>query len=188
MVSIHAPLDRAGRPSVSTTSLRPCRFQSTPRSIERGDRQRQDRGDARDYRGFNPRPARSSGATRQAADWNRGIDVSIHAPLDRAGRRPEILQRNWRRRVSIHAPLDRAGRPIPHLFPLTHCSRFNPRPARSSGATRAGEALIGAKRLFQSTPRSIERGDPSRKKPVQGLLQGFNPRPARSSGATWVTQ
>ena len=107
---------------------------------------------------FNPRPARSSGATKADSTSMSITTVSIHAPLDRAGRlerqqrradfglfqsTPRSIERgdfvgrrlrDERIDVSIHAPLDRAGRHSAY------------------GKTATNPA-------FQSTPRSIERGD-----------------------------
>ncbi len=62
-VSIRAPLSRAGRRDDLVRSPRLQRFQSAPRSVERGDAS--DLGASRATSiGFNPRPAQSSGATR----------------------------------------------------------------------------------------------------------------------------
>ncbi len=85
---------------------------------------------------------------------------------------------------------------------------FNPRPARVSGATFFRLIPIRSSGLFQSAPRSCERGDMrwnglkcegfrfqsaprscERGDPIeeaQAVKRArFNPRPARVSGATW---
>ncbi len=130
---------------------------------------------------FNPRPALASGATNAPWVFSLRLQVSIRAPLSRAGRRathglnsrepvfqsaPRSRERGDKRidegskllGVSIRAPLSRAGR-----------QRFSRHTFGSS--------------VFQSAPRSRERGD------WCCLFAwvtevGFNPRPALASGAT----
>ena len=132
-VSIHAPLDRAGRPISCRDTWMPKKFQSTPRSIERGDAQRP-KMIAPNAR-FNPRPARSSGATKKDAR-PRSCSVSFN---------PRPARSSGATADPLRLDLGVVG--------------FNPRPARSSGATpRAHGRGWSSAPTFQSTPRSIERG------------------------------
>ncbi len=178
------------------------RFQSAPRSEERGDRacvggmrgtsafqsapRSEERGDIysllskSEALSFNPRPAPKSGAIDYFNLIRAGCAVSIRAPLRRAGRWP--------------ASRGRAA-----------CGRFNPRPAPKSGAMlRVNRPLVGVHvsiraplrragrcyecresgnwEEFQSAPRSEERGDCSRAR-ASCPSCSFNPRPAPKSGA-----
>jgi len=131
-VSIRAPLSRAGRLGARVGYRSARTFQSAPRSHERGDAHFCD--PSRRQRGFNPRPALTSGATiGREHDVARG-EVSIRAPLSRAGRRVEEVGHRASCRVSIRAPLSRAGRLFISAKPFGKRS-FNPRPALTSGAT-----------------------------------------------------
>ena len=135
--------------------------------------------------------------------------VSIRAPLSRAGRRTSTVSPAALQTVSIRAPLSRAGRPQSRRRHAWD-ARFNPRPAQSSGATRCTPPLLGmpfqsAPRscragqlrkmdqngtyilVFQSAPRSVERGDPCLCSIASRRLVSFNPRPAQSSGATDIS-
>ena len=107
-VSIRAPLSRAGRLRRVVSAAPLMLFQSAPRSRERGDITigfivgRLER--------FNPRPALASGATRPVAARCQSRNVSIRAPLSRAGRLTSPVLLADGRLVSIRAPLSRAGR------------------------------------------------------------------------------
>jgi len=200
LVSIRAPLVRAGRPR-RRASFRPARRSFNPRPARESGATREHGVAPRIPLSFNPRPARESGATTTASrrpplrasfnprparesgatgnqipDLQRVVDVSIRAPLVRAGRRPSQSVRVDRTFVSIRAPLVRAGRlRAEHPTGASRC--FNPRPARESGATENAGApvalddvsirapLVRAGRrdaswcrqrglLFQSAPRS----------------------------------
>ena len=131
-------------------------FQSAPRSRDRGDCSRP----AKSIRPacFNPRPGLATGATTLSPDMQAFVQVSIRAPVSRPGRPPTIctagsLLRSFNPRpglatgatekpvnqphpssVSIRAPVSRPGR-------QASCSSHQP------------------KRLFQSAPRSRDRGD-----------------------------
>ncbi len=134
-------------------------FQSAPRSVERGDRRRSPQAHGSTV-SFNPRPAQSSGATRSQCSRHPRREVSIRAPLSRAGRPSAMtVSRSVHQRVSIRAPLSRAGRPW-YVDACRESDRgFNPRPAQSSGATCGLRGHDIATRRFQSAPRSVERGD-----------------------------
>ncbi len=83
-VSIRAPLRRAGRYRIDELLTELGKFQSAPRSEERGDKKRWFRAGAR--AGFNPRPAPKSGAMGAWQGYPQTVRVSIRAPLRRAGR------------------------------------------------------------------------------------------------------
>ena len=198
LVSIRAPLSRAGRPVKcrrSTTSM----FQSAPRSVERGDRQLRGRRST----SFNPRPAQSSGATAHDAPSVRRPRMFQSAPRSvergdsRAGRsarrrsgfNPRPAQSSG---ATLRASTLRSAKPCFNPRPAqssgatTRCpsaltQRFNPRPAQSSGATSCRELRSDAA-VFQSAPRSVERGDPARGAMYSSAM--FQSAPRSSSGAT----
>ena len=183
VVSIRAPLTRAGRRITHVAIPMVTEFQSAPRSRERGDGNRTSltgfrpcfnprpahasgatasRGtDSLMPMGFNPRPAHASGATYSESRLSSTLCVSIRAPLTRAGRPVDLWPGPLSNAVSIRAPLTRAGRQAPASPLRSQLARFNPRPAHASGATCGG--LIPRCRFdrFQSAPRSRERGDPA---------------------------
>ena len=131
---------------------------------------------------FNPRPAHASGAT----GFNRGNRilgfVSIRAPLTRAGRQGLAWPSPYGRGVSIRAPLTRAGRlPFERLCHLAGMFQSAPR-SRERGDTARNGGSQGPK-PFQSAPRSRERGDGTGRT-IDRSHCCFNPRPAHASGAT----
>ena len=156
LVSIRAPIRRPGRPLEARAVAAEARFQSAPRSEDRGDRDRtrhrarqatfqsaprsEDRGDSRTPARtssptcFNPRPDPKTGATCPHERPRRCHQVSIRAPIRRPGR----------------------------------LSGFTRTPRTSS---------------FQSAPRSEDRGD-ARALANSGSRSGFNPRPDPKTGAT----
>ncbi len=203
-VSIRAPLSRAGRPGRMNSELayqgfnpRPAQssgatsysgvimllriwFQSAPRSVERGDCLRCPR--LRGLSRFNPRPAQSSGATLDAGRTSLAYDVSIRAPLSRAGR-PSHEPNPGNVLVSIRAPLSRAGRHRVADDPVQHTPRFNPRPAQSSGAT-CGRQCVDELR-WRFNPRPAQSSGATAQHADRDVTNvSFNPRPAQSSGAT----
>ena len=180
------------------------RFQSAPRSLDRGDQRRINR--------------------------RKECGVSIRAPVTRPGR--PIFRAVWRRQCRFNprpghstgatrsrfckvlskafqsAPrsLDRGDTTAGWREPRGSC--FNPRPGHSTGATKVsvkvavlhkfqsaprsldrGDTVIlspsPALVLFQSAPRSLDRGDRIRCRVFAGR-SSFNPRPGHSTGATDV--
>ncbi len=96
---------------------------------------------SRNHSCFNPRPAPESGAANGHTTFSHFENVSIRAPLLRAGRQavrllaPEVVF------VSIRAPLLRAGRHKKVLGIATWKKSFNPRPAPESGAAAMHAAI-----------------------------------------------
>ena len=84
-VSIRAPVTRPGRLNQISAGLPANRFQSAPRSRDRGDIV-SDRIEPSPT-GFNPRPGHATGATEQRRVLCRVFQVSIRAPVTRPGRR-----------------------------------------------------------------------------------------------------
>ena len=153
--------------------------ESSPRSRERGHILTKLL--SKEGSSFNPRPAHASGTTGSVPVRTSDSHVSIRAPLTRAGRQSAMIM--LATLVAFQsAPRSRErgdrARFQGELGP--HC--FNPRPAHASGATRPiiGLALVGPVSIrapltragrqlamvmlwndmvFQSAPRSRERGD-----------------------------
>ena len=179
-------------------------FQSAPRSRDRGDRIRwvTPIGSTR----FNPRPGHATGATQNQHQFFRPPGVSIRAPVTRPGRRAAAQGLRVAARVSIRAPVTRPGRRrhrrsherlqwVSIRAPVTRPGRLFDdhdqaiqatvsirapvtRPGRLEGTVRSGQG-----ELFQSAPRSRDRGDP----PItilRWIWSCFNPRPGHATGAT----
>ena len=179
-VSIHAPLQREGRPSCRLRRNAEARFQSTPPSKERGDNHL--RSPHRLRRCFNPRPPPKRGATPARTRRQGYPPVSIHAPLQREGRPPASRCTLRPRRVSIHAPLQREGRLALLLNVLNFLFVSIHAPLQREGRLR-GRAQPASSPVFQSTPPSKERGDRSCCA-LERPGPGFNPRPPPKRGAT----
>ena len=132
VVSIRAPVSRPGRPSKPGCGQPPARFQSAPRSRDRGDRPRR----SKPWPGccFNPRPGLATGATGASGFTAAGDLVSIRAPVSRPGRRVHPMAATGFVPVSIRAPVSRPGRLVRHIIGM-HPYRFNPRPGLATGAT-----------------------------------------------------
>ena len=130
-------------------------FQSAPRSEERGDLLPQVLLPRPS--GFNPRPAPRSGAIRHGLMRTNADKRFNPRPAPRSGAIGVFRKMPQRSPVSIRAPLRGAGR---------YSQRRD----------------FAARSMFQSAPRSEERGDGfislSRAK-----KRSFNPRPAPRSGA-----
>ncbi len=132
VVSIRAPLSRAGRRVVPTVAAPVIVFQSAPRSRERGD-------DANTVGVTHSIAFQSAPRSRERGDIARSRTVCVGQcfnprPALASGATPDANPGQGPRLVSIRAPLSRAGRPVP---------------VSSSNASR----------WFQSAPRSRERGD-----------------------------
>ncbi len=137
-VSIRASLRRARRCADLYTDANSALFQSAPRSGERGDvHEVAERGRAS---GFNPRLAPESEAIVIEPHDRIGGVVSIRASLRRARRSQGDAGRVEAREVSIRASLRRARR----------CASARPSSPRT---------------MFQSAPRSGERGDATESAP-----------------------
>ena len=107
-------------------------FQSTPPSKERGDH-RGIRG-PRPPHGFNPRPPPKRGATSHKRGLHLIQIVSIHAPLQREGRRSTFQMSAGRQAFQSTPPSkERGDRRRPCGAPRT--AGFNPRPPPKRGAT-----------------------------------------------------
>ena len=156
-----------------------AKFQSAPRSRDRGD--------------------------RKPATLARAIVVSIRAPVMRPGRQnPSRRRRPPSMFQSAPRSRDRGDPLSAETQKLTGC--FNPRPGHATGATtaaisrrrhwqvsirapvtRPGRQNNTMKKLklitFQSAPRSRDRGDGARVR-VQVARSSFNPRPGHATGAT----
>ncbi len=180
LVSIRAPLSRAGRLQAPHDGATPRRFQSAPRSRERGDWHRiegqgviqmfqsaprsRERGDLIPVASpekidkFQSAPRSRERGDRGRRKGGEGDCVSIRAPLSRAGRHMSTGSIGKTAGVSIRAPLSRAGRPL--------SPQVAPPPSE-----------------FQSAPRSRERGD-FKSSAQKRETSCFNPRPALASGAT----
>ncbi len=181
-VSIRAPLSRAGRHRRRQATARDAGwFQSAPRSVERGDQSACHVGDVRRFQSA-PRSV-ERGDLLRSPGFAPTYDVSIRAPLSRAGRRarsvavtrardafqsaPRSVERGDlaasrlarnRERVSIRAPLSRAGRPQ-----LDECARLAIMFQSAPRSVERGDQYVDASShgcRFQSAPRSVERGDP----------------------------
>ncbi len=155
-VSIRAPLSRAGRRISVSTSARKSLFQSAPRSRERDDYRHQVFRELRPC--FNPRPALASGTTQCECGQSRMIEVSIRAPLSRAGRLGQCSAR-----------------------PQRGC--FNPRPALASGTTTHGRSWSVPVPCFNPRP-ALASGTTTQRTTASSSWRSFNPRPALASGTT----
>ncbi len=120
-------------------------FQSAPRSRERGDPFNRSLTEFNNR--FNPRPAHASGATLQSTDSAVCFNPR---PAHAAGRLTAAIGVD----VSIRAPLTRAGRPGALTLRIVTF--------QSAPRSAAGRLCLSANRrseMFQSAPRSRERGD-----------------------------
>ncbi len=180
-VSIRAPLTRAGRRGEYHVVTADSKFQSAPRSRERGDQnvsavslmarwfqsapRSRERGDWRGVHhvggassGFNPRPAHASGATPTGFGSSFSEYVSIRAPLTRAGRQHFFLSL-FRSSGFQSAPRSRERGDSLERMKRQVTSEFQSAPrSRERGDTEA-PARKRAYSMFQSAPRSRERGD-----------------------------
>ena len=154
---------------------------------------------------FNPRPGHSTGATHDRNSGRYVPVVSIRAPVTRPGRQvlrqqgaggglfqsaPRSLDRGDATSARCGSSPSRfnprpghstgATRAFVHVSARDIC--FNPRPGHSTGATAARLADLEPK-MFQSAPRSLDRGDTSARSKSRARLR-FNPRPGHSTGAT----
>ena len=179
-VSIRAPLSRTGRHRIQRVEVSRLWFQSAPRSLERGDQTEAEASGL--IAGFNPRPALSNGATAPTSQPLPAGAVSIRAPLSRTGRprgsdaaRSDCpvsirapLSRTGRHRhhaawevdgaVSIRAPLSRTGRRLrPWWSASNEMFQSAPRSLERGDTTAPRTAVVSL--VFQSAPRSLERGD-----------------------------
>ena len=108
--------------------------------------------------------------------------VSIRAPVLRPGRLAGSRLYIHDAKVSIRAPVLRPGRLHGDARQNLNPSCFNPRPGPSTGATHLVHRPALAD-LFQSAPRSFDRGDHRTSTGGRGRAC-FNPRPGPSTGAT----
>ena len=155
-------------------------FQSAPRSRDRGDTwaaeamewetvfqsapRSRDRGDHKVFSplclslSFNPRPGHATGATTAIDSVEGVMQVSIRAPVTRPGRLRSSRTRRASGRVSIRAPVTRPGRHYrKRLF--SSCAVVSIRAPVTRPGRRKHRALWFGKNLFQSAPRSRDRGD-----------------------------
>ena len=177
-VSIRAPLRGAGRSACFAKCRSERRFQSAPRSEERGDIR--SGGTSPREACFNPRPAPRSGAMDSFLSPARRSGVSIRAPLRGAGRWVAIDDLG-----DIHmfqsAPRseERGDLALGIKPPSAWC--FNPRPAPRSGAMGPQYRELLRKSVSIRAPlRGAGRFDDSGT--VTATMR-FNPRPAPRSGA-----
>ena len=92
------------------------------------------------------------------------------------------MVRRYIHAVSIRAPIRRPGRLLsPHN--CVEFAGFNPRPDPKTGATRVTACPQSPRDVFQSAPRSEDRGD-FRGLGSHGVNTSFNPRPDPKTGAT----
>ena len=175
-------LDRGDTVGLGALSGRAL-FQSAPRSLDRGDARRT--GSARGHGRFNPRPGHSTGATGQGDDTARDtlgfnprpghstgatkVDRVTDEVTDEFQSAPRSLDRGdacmplgdppTLHVVSIRAPVTRPGRRRRRLCRSRTAACFNPRPGHSTGATRGRCNILAVDSMFQSAPRSLDRGD-----------------------------
>ncbi len=155
-VSIHAPLRRTGRQGLIQSSSGRRRFQSTPRSEERGDQ---------------------AYSAIQAY-----IKVSIHAPLRRTGRRYASRCCVDSHAFQSTPRSEERGDAVPSV--QVHIASVFQSTPRSEERGDLGMKPSASSLEFQSTPRSEERGDQGLGGARPGRPGRFNPRPAPKNGAT----
>ncbi len=180
-VSIRAPVLRPGRrfrlhrlarfshcfnprPGLATgatacryVSFVPMEFQSAPRSCDRGDTQTSSVAPV--LLSFNPRPGLATGATRCSRFSLRALARFNPRPgLATGATAPEV--RHFKlKKVSIRAPVLRPGRLRKFFSSAAPGACFNPRPGLATGATYAPARILLRNIVFQSAPRSCDRGD-----------------------------
>ena len=175
---------RPGPSTGATAPIRPCsvsvKFQSAPRSFDRGDTVELPTVTLRD--GFNPRPGPSTGATQRYATVHipltcfnprpgpstgatlgcrrdcRLPGVSIRAPVLRPGRLPGRGPSQRIDSVSIRAPVLRPGRPPLNFPPLPYGTVSIRAPVLRPGRLQIRTCYVRIAE-FQSAPRSFDRGD-----------------------------
>ena len=180
VVSIRAPLSRAGRLFVFEDLPPVALFQSAPRSRERDDcrRERTRAATAVSIRAPLSRAGR-------LADPEKGMGfahVSIRAPLSRAGRREDAFEVIVVSVVSIRAPLSRAGRHAPTRYKV-QINGFQSAPrSRERDDDRHGQWL-GKILCFNPRP-ALASGTTHTRRPITERSKSFNPRPALASGTT----
>ncbi len=133
-----------------------AKFQSAPRSRDRGD--------------------------RKPATLARAIVVSIRAPVTRPGRQFLRCEKGHSGNSFNPRPGHATGATARLDATENLSRRFNPRPGHATGATmqpNAPHQPCG----FQSAPRSRDRGDRIPKS-TPGQSTSFNPRPGHATGAT----
>src|SRR5256885_2147454 len=157
MVSIRAPVLRPGRLSVSKALAISLMFQSAPRSCDRGDVV----GllFAAHVCGFNPRPGLATGATSTAKSSANSRPVSIRAPVLRPGRHFTHHEEEIYSEVSIRAPVLRPGRLANGVFVAGLDAPVSIRAPVLRPGRRQGRPDLGGIVMFQSAPRSCDRGD-----------------------------
>ena len=206
-VSIRAPVTRPGRHERIhiRAAMRIC-FNPRPGHSTGATPRHPDL--ARAVRRFNPRPGHSTGATPDChTTADSRTNVSIRAPVTRPGRRVRNQLSTTLSEVSIRAPVTRPGRPASQAGELepvcfnprpghsTGATReiaapgevprcFNPRPGHSTGATLTARSAEPSLLMFQSAPRSLDRGDTADVGRQGHCPNRFNPRPGHSTGAT----
>ena len=131
-VSIRAPVTRPGRHGAHYGRAAFYKFQSAPRSRDRGDSSR--RANWRPWTSFNPRPGHATGATSKGGNIVSEICSFNPRPGHATGATRTYFRIHAACAVSIRAPVTRPGRP-------------------------ARQELTNAAPLFQSAPRSRDRGD-----------------------------
>ncbi len=155
LVSIRAPLRRAGRYGLGPARAMARKFQSAPRSEERGDVQIR------------------TGALL--------LIVSIRAPLRRTGRYG--LTPGRRRALGFNPrPAPKSGAMVFPRALLVGLARFNPRPAPKSGAIHRPSRDKPRGWSFNPRPAPMS-GAMVRRPQFAAADTRFNPRPAPKSGA-----
>ena len=152
-----SPTSQGGRyPCAHTPRTTGSLFQSSPTS--QGGRYSSRITRNAFHTGFNPRPPRKVGATREASGWTRTPGVSILAHLAR-----------W----ALHETNDWHER----------ATTFQSSPTSQGGRYHAVPPLPPPETLFQSSPTS-QGGRYRPPSCLQSLHACFNPRPPRKVGAT----
>ncbi len=203
-VSIRAPTVRPGRRHRSHNFIKPSAFQSAPRPCGRGDFFLQRPSPAWMLFQSAPRPCGRGDACSSVIA--RALAVSIRAPTVRPGRHAVLSPPPASTVVSIRAPTVRPGRPLAlprrvrspefqsaprpcgrgdksmaDTGPRQH--RFNPRPDRAAGATRAGLVIELLPESFNPRPDRAAGATIPEVVGARGIPR-FNPRPDRAAGAT----
>ncbi len=157
LVSIRAPLRRAGRCRIWSLVMAWPRF--NPRPPPKSGAIRAGRQAGPGGSSFNPRPPPKSGAMSFVERIERLEEVSIRAPLRRAGRLPPADVNVYKQSLFQSAPpSEERGDRARTCRPCRRCG-FNPRPPPKSGAMWYFNDWDGDNNLFQSAPPSEERGD-----------------------------
>ena len=132
LVSIRAPVTRPGRPKRRRSSAH-SHTVSIRAPVTRPGRLSW-KSNHHPQVCFNPRPGHATGATLEQPTHHHLQVVSIRAPVTRPGRRNPHAKRKHDPAVSIRAPVTRPGRPC-------------------------GPVTVTPSPMFQSAPRSRDRGD-----------------------------